>query len=157
MYAVALGYPLGFSQNKYLIEHQDNVFELTFAEASLWAMFNGIKQITDWGNNKSTFDILVSRNLIVTSQDLRDLYFHMLLFTPIRQGAAAADNNANVVFLGNSAMPLPYIHYVFWTLANGKRNVSELYTILGNKYDLSLEDFIKIISYLDERDLIFFI
>ena len=156
MLAVALGYPLGTLNDKYLVECNNKGVMLTFEEAAVWMNFNGIKEINDAKEDKITIIKLASSGLIVIADSLEELWNKVMGVVPVRQGAGTLDEGKTAIFLGEHAVRAEGPYFSAWQLCNGKRRISDIYKFIEKDYKISKNDFLKLISYLDEQDLIFF-
>lgn len=156
VFAVALGYPLGVKDDKYILEYNSVEIAITFQEAAVWMSFNGVKEIRELNEDEESFEKLVSLGIILKADDFIELGKKMGKAVPIRQGAGSLDNGKVSIFLGDQSITPSDIHYSVWKLCNGKRSLLKIYKYIKIQYMISYEEFIKILSYLDETDLIFF-
>ncbi|MDO5479604.1 MAG: hypothetical protein Q4G23_10630 [Clostridia bacterium] len=156
MLAVALGYPLGTMGDKYLVERSSKGAQLSFQEAAVWMNFNGIKEIKDIGGDKETILRLASSGLIAFAQTTDELLVKLSEVIPVRQGAGTLENGVPAIFLGDRSVKAEDAVLNIWKLCNGKRRIGDICQFAERDYKKTREEYLEILSFLKENDLIFF-
>lgn len=157
MLAIAKGYPLGVINNEYIVQYRNKTINLSFRKAAVWMSFNGVKQIEALNDNEPIFDELTTDGLISKANTLSELFEKLKTAVPFRQGAGSLNGESNAIFLGEKTVCPNSTQSKIWILSDGRKTVSEIYRLLKCEDAVSVDDFILLLSNLDENDLLFFV
>lgn len=157
MLAISLGYPLGVDKGYYMVQRENEIHSLSFKATAVWMQFNGIKVIEDLKEDTDSFETLVAQGLVVKADTLNHLLDGISNAIPIRQGAGSLNGESSAIFLGKNTVCPNSIQSKIWILSDGRKTVAEIYRLLKCEVAVSVDDFILLLSNLDENDLLFFV
>lgn len=157
MYAASIGYPIGYSEQNFVIELNGTTKKVPFEMASIWMQLNGIKEVDDITEAKKEIDKLIYLELLVLENDEDALMNKIMSRKVVRQGAGSVFQNEIAIFLGNNYVKPNEMQYDIWKLSNGTRTLRDIKFLIDAKFKAENIEFYKSVAFLCGKDLIFIV